>query len=236
MPDILTFALVAPLAAMGSVAVGERRGGWTRPGRSALLGLLGACLGIRRDDAAGHAALSDGYELAIRVESPGQPLTDYHTAQVPPARRGVRHATRRAELDADGLSTVLTWREYRMDVAFLVAVRARAGARWSLAELAAAMRQPRFVPCLGRKSCPLSLPMAPQLHAAADMPGALAERAVSQRFLPRPPAGFRRYLATEATEGMAVPRIEYRRDEPLDRRRWQFGLRAEAIIPLDPPE
>lgn len=234
MPDILTFALVAPLAAMGSLAVGERRGSWTRPGRSALLGLLGACLGIRRDDGAGQAALSDGYALATCVESPGQPLTDYHTAQVPRTQRGVRHATRRAELDADGLSTVLTWREYRTDVAFLVAVQARAGARWPLAELAAAMRQPRFVPFLGRKSCPLSLPMAPQLHAAADMPAALAERAASQRFLPRPPAGFRRYLAVEAAKGTAAPRIEYRRDEPLDRRRWQFDLRAEAIVPLNP--
>ncbi len=235
MPDILTFALAAPLAAMGGVAVGERRGSWTRPGRSALLGLLGACLGIRRDDDAGHAALSDGYELAIRVESPGLPLTDYHTAQVPPARRGVRHPTRRAELAADDLSTVLTWREYRTDVAFLVAVQARAEARWPLAELDAAMRQPRFVPYLGRKSCPLSLPLAPQIHMAADMPEALAERAASQRFLPRPPTGFRRYLVTEVTEGVPAPRIEHRRDEPLDRRRWQFGLRAEVITPLDPP-
>ena len=39
MPTYLTFALVAPLGAMGELAVGERRGSWDRPGRSAVLGL-----------------------------------------------------------------------------------------------------------------------------------------------------------------------------------------------------
>ena len=45
MPDFLTFALAAPLAAMGEIAVGERRGSWDRPGRSAVLGLIAAVLG-----------------------------------------------------------------------------------------------------------------------------------------------------------------------------------------------
>src|SRR3954452_22752570 len=86
MTDILTFALAAPLAAMGEIAVGERRGSWTRPGRSAVLGLIAACLGIDRDDEEAHAALESGYGLALRLQSLGPLLADYHTAQVPPAR------------------------------------------------------------------------------------------------------------------------------------------------------
>ena len=108
MPEFLTFALYAPIASFGSPAVGERRGSFGRPARSAALGLIGACLGIDRADEAAQQALSAGYGLAIRAESSGSLLPDYHTAQMPPAKRGRRFATRAAELDADDLSTVLS--------------------------------------------------------------------------------------------------------------------------------
>jgi hypothetical protein len=35
MTEFLTFVLAAPLAAMGELAVGERRGSWDRPGAAA---------------------------------------------------------------------------------------------------------------------------------------------------------------------------------------------------------
>src|SRR5437764_7750010 len=84
MPDFLTFALAAPLAAMGEIAVGERRGSWDRPARSAILGLIAACLGLAREDEAAHAALETGYGLTLRRQRLGPLLADYHTAQVPP--------------------------------------------------------------------------------------------------------------------------------------------------------
>ena len=65
MRDFLLFTLYAPLAALGEVAVGERRVSAARPARSAILGLLAAALGIERRDEAAHAALQEGYgELA----------------------------------------------------------------------------------------------------------------------------------------------------------------------------
>ena len=42
----LVFLLHAPLGAMGGVAVGERRAGFDRPGKSAILGLVAAALGL----------------------------------------------------------------------------------------------------------------------------------------------------------------------------------------------
>ncbi len=42
MPAGLAFTLYAPLAGLGDLAVGERRGGFDRPGRSAILGLVAA--------------------------------------------------------------------------------------------------------------------------------------------------------------------------------------------------
>jgi len=235
--EVLTFALVAPMASFGEVAVGERRSGWNRPGRSAVLGLIGACLGLERADEAGQAALAEGYRLALYCGAPGRLLADYHTAQVPPTRRGRRFATRAEELAAPDLSTVLTRRDYRVGAWHLGAVTAEPGARWSLAELAAAMERPVFTPCLGRKSCPLGLPLAPSVGEAADIVAALLDRHAQGR-----EAGFRQQLAIEQAEPQIVLdadlvpegarhlRTEWRRDAPLSRGRWQFGLRAETVL------
>ena len=85
--------LYAPLAAMGDIAVGERRGGFDRPARSAVLGLVAAALGIDRADEEGHAALDRGYRMAQRVRARGTLVEDYHTVQAPP--RTARRAGRR---------------------------------------------------------------------------------------------------------------------------------------------
>jgi CRISPR system Cascade subunit CasD len=236
--EVLTFALVAPMASFGDVAVGERRSGWDRPARSAVLGLIGACLGLERADASGQAALSEGYGVALLCRSPGRLLADYHTAQVPPTRRGRRFATRAEELDAPDLGTVLTRRDYRVGAWHLGAVTARAGARWTLAALAGAMERPVFTPYLGRKSCPLGLPLAPVVAEAADVVAALEQRHAEGR-----EASFAKRLKVEdATLRVVLDsdafaqghprhrRTEWRRDVPLSRERWQFGLRAEAVI------
>ena len=95
--QFLVFQLQAPLAAWGDVAVGEYRGSREHPGASALIGLLGAALGVRRDDEAGHAALRDGYGFAVGTVATGHLLRDYHTAQVPgrSSLTGRPHRTRR---------------------------------------------------------------------------------------------------------------------------------------------
>ncbi len=241
--EVLTFALVAPFASFGEVAVGERRSGWDRPGRSAVLGLIGACLGIERADDDSQAALAQGYRVALLCVAPGELLADYHTAQVPPSTRGRRFATRAEELAAPDLGTVLTRRDYRVGAWHLGAVTAQDGARWSLAALAAAMEQPVFIPYLGRKSCPLGLPLAPAIVEAENVPVALLGRHAEGREAP-----FARRLAGRGTglrivldtEDVAEAdprhlRTEWRRDEPLSRRRWQFGLRAEAVLEVGKP-
>ena len=86
MPAYLTFALVAPLASFGGIAVGERRGGWDRPARSAVLGLLGACLGVEREDDAAQAALAADYGLALLCHAPGRLLPDYTRRRCRPPR------------------------------------------------------------------------------------------------------------------------------------------------------
>jgi len=239
MPEFLTFALYAPIASFGAPAVGERRGSFERPTRSQVLGLIGACLGLDRADDEGQAALAAGYGLAIRAEASGRLLPDYHTAQVPPTRRGRRFATRAEELAADDLATVLSRRDYRTDAWHLAALWTEVEARWPLSEIGEAMRRPHFTLSLGRKSCPLGLPLAPSLVVADDPVAALAMRAADG-----PEQAFQSsLLGMVPRSGMIVAmddnpwshhlprlRIEHRRDAPLSRRRWQFALREETVV------
>lgn len=241
MRPFLVFVLHGPMAAFGGVAVGERRGGEGRPTRSALLGLLAAARGIERDDAAMLAAVEHGYGVAVRVDAPGRPLEDYHTAQVPAARRGVRHATRREELDAPDPQTILSRRDYRTDALHSVAVWARDIPPVPLDDLAEALRRPRFVLSIGRKSCPLGLPPAPVVVTAPDALAAIEARPVPEpeqlvraRLRARPSL-----LATDpdgmpetATDAAAGRWTEMRRDAVASRARWQFALRPERVLDL----
>lgn len=249
MASILTFALVAPLGAMGGVAVGERRPVWDRPARSAVLGLVAACLGLTRAEEEAHAELAAGLGVALRREGPAGPLlADYHTAQTGTPRRGRAFATRREELSGPR-ETVLSRRDYRADPRFAAALwrRPTPAFRWALDELAAAMRKPGFVPYFGRKSCPLGLPLAPLVVEAGTVVEALVRRdgeAARLGWPEREATSPRRRGRDVGPEGgtlwadLAGPdeprlgvdhhRLETRRDVPLSRRRWQFGLREEA--------
>jgi CRISPR system Cascade subunit CasD len=234
MPSVLTFVLVAPLGAMGSLAVGERRSGWDRPGRSAVLGLVAGCLGLDRAAEADHAALSAGFGLAIRREGGVTPLlSDYHTAQTPKTQGRRVFATRREEVAAAD-NTILTRRDYRLDLAFTLALWQRgAAARWTLDDLAEALTRPQFTPYLGRKSCPLGLPMAPLIVTAETVRAAFVARdavacPIERTALARPGGGTLWSDQTDAL-GLAESRRETRRDEPLSRARWQFGLREEIV-------
>ncbi|ARU32449.1 type I-E CRISPR-associated protein Cas5/CasD [Sulfuriferula sp. AH1] len=163
--ETLIFQLQAPLSSWGDVAVGEYRPSAEYPSQSAIQGLLGAALGIDRDDNVAQTALRTGYRLAVGVLSQGRLLRDYHTSQVP-SRVDLKkrpHATRRDELSLpkQDLNTILSSRDYRQDAAALVAVQTVANAPHSLAQLVEALKKPKFVLYLGRKSCPIAVPLHP---------------------------------------------------------------------------
>lgn len=236
MPRYLGFVLHAPLAAFGGVAVGERRTGWDRPGRSAVIGLIAAALGVDRTDEAAQLALDRGYGLAIRTDAAGRMLADYHTVQVPAARRGRHLPTRAAELAVRPLETMLTRREYRTDALHLVVLWALPAAPHPLEAVAAALRAPAYTLFLGRKSCPLGLPLAPDVFDAEDPVRALVAREDAAR---EPERWVRRLLRAragivsmdaDAAGGLDVARLEWRRDRIASRARWQFDLRGEAVL------
>lgn len=242
----LIFQLQAPLASWGDTAVGEYRPSQDHPGLSALVGLLGAALGIRREDEAAHAALRDQYAYSVGIQSSGNLLRDYHTAQVPgqAALKKRPHSSRRDELAIPGhdLNTILSTRDYRQGAACVVAIEAGAAADHSLESLADALRRPRFTLYLGRKSCPPAAPLYPQVIDASDVENGfqtyldqirteLAHHSpAADRLLFEPPSRITR-LAWGANASVSTPPdlTTTRKDHPLRRNGWMFGDRTEFV-------
>ena len=221
MAEYVIFTLVAPMGSFADLAGHERRPSGTWPARSAVLGLVGAALGVRRDELARQEKLSI-WRTAVSVLSRGVAFRDYHTVQTVPTKYIKRPATRREALGS-GDYTVVTLRDYRSDCAFGVALWGGEGPE----EIRKALFSPHFTLYLGRKSCPLSAPMAPKVIKAANPVDALA-RIQLPPFLSRE-LNPERPLMVVSEEPLDGSRQEIRWDEPLDKVSWHFGPRTVHV-------
>ncbi len=163
MADYLVFRLYGPMCSWGEIAVGESRHTADHPSRSALLGLFGAALGIERVDEPGQQSLFAAWRFGLKVLSVGTLLRDYHTVQAPRKERKTVYRTRRQELCAPVVNTLLSSREYRVDSMCIVAAEAAVDSPWPPEAMRDALQTPRFALYLGRKSCPPALPLAPRV-------------------------------------------------------------------------
>jgi len=237
MNDYLMFQLYGPLQSWGEIAVGQVRQSADHPGRSAVAGLLAACLGLDRDDLR-CLTLAGALRLAVRVDRPGLPLIDYHTAQCPDRKAKRRFFTRKDELGGllaagERPNTVLSDRSYRQDACCTACIWLRGESPFGLEELNAALLRPRFAPYLGRKSCPPGLPFAPALGSFATPEEALASYPVSAQVLgglqrePQPEAPLYRDEDGDAGQGQAFTR----RDVPVSRKgQFRFHNRRELAL------
>ncbi len=257
--NTLVFRLYGAMASWGEIAVGEDRHTASYPGKSAIIGLLGAALGIKRDDEEKQNQLQQGYALAVEVISSGQLLRDYHTTQVPSAIGRFNYRTRRDEivLGKKQLGTILSSREYRCDAFALVAIRALESAPYSLVEIKNYLLQPKFHLYLGRKSCPFAAPLDPQLIKQADYYDAL--KAYQHKpMLPTYTEGNgepskrdtdwlgkpkdRHYYWEGQPDDFSVSldlshrQTRTRHDQPTSRKRWQFATRQEHYLFLQGAE
>lgn len=234
MRQFLLFQLYGPMASWGNVAVGEQRPTAGHPSKSAVLGLLAAAKGIRRTEETIHRDMTKGYGFAVRVDIPGELLRDYHTTQVPPAKGKATFFTRRDELRNDALSTILSTRDYQTESRYTVAVwiKKDATAPFGLAVLLDALKTPQLVPYLGRKSCPLAVPMCPQVLAADNLKSAFTESSFPADTLLayiKQPTQISYYWEAldDNAAGMTASMVYPRRDQSLSRKRWQFAERDE---------
>ena len=82
MSQYLIFQLHGPMASWGVDAPGEVRHTHELPSRSALLGLLAAGVGIRRDDTERLNAFNRHYSLVVCASRNPRWARDYHTIQM----------------------------------------------------------------------------------------------------------------------------------------------------------
>ena len=138
----LLIPLVGPLQAWGLDARFDLRQTAPEPSKSAVLGLICCCLGRDRsqpiDDLTALA-------FAVRVDRDGQLLRDFHTAM---------------DVVGSGDSktrTVVSSRWYLADAAFMAAIE---GPAPLLRQIHQALAHPHWMPCLGRRSCIPTVPLA----------------------------------------------------------------------------
>lgn len=136
---------------MGRGRPGEVRHSHELPSRSALLGLLAAALGIRREEEQRLNAFNQHYSLLCASSEPRW-ARDYHTVQMPKEVRKARYFSRREELqDPELLSALISRRDYYTDARWMIAVAVTPDAPYSLEQLHEALRYPVFPLYLGRK-------------------------------------------------------------------------------------
>ncbi len=229
MRDHLVFLLSAPIASFGGYAGHERRGSETIPMRSAVLGLVGAAVGIDRADAETQASLRT-YSVAVQAFQRSRALQDYHTVQTIPTAKAKRPASRSHAFRCAGndVNTIVTIRGYRCDV--LVGAALWGNGRWTFDELASHLRRPKFPLYVGRKSCPLANPLNPKVVtvqgpaealACIEIPEWLHSKEWSEQ------DRMQHLVHSDAVDSIdAPPSNEQVPGEPLDRQAWTFGERV----------
>ena len=230
--------------------------GGSRPARSAIFGLIAGCLGIDRADEPAHQNLQEGYGFAIRTDMLGDPLRDYHTTQTLPeaakkrkAKQGIDVCTRADEINygKNDLTTILSLREYRTDGLWTVVIWKGKDAPCSLESLKDALEKPAYTPYMGRKSCPLAMPMTPLILPADDILVALDEydghidskyqslhikcSFGSEKHIPRIAADVEALKWSEDSR-IHNPSIIRSREQAVSRGRWLFAERelCEATL------
>jgi CRISPR system Cascade subunit CasD len=128
----------------GTTSRFDERDSQLEPSKSGVLGLVCAALGRDRSDPVQDLA---ALRMGVRVDREGLLMRDYHTAT------GVMTAAGKPDLRR----TVVSPRFYLSDAAFLVGLEG--SDEVLLAGVQAALREPVWPLCLGRKAFPPSLPI-----------------------------------------------------------------------------
>lgn len=241
MTNYLLFLLYGPLVSWGDIAVDERRPTADHPTKSAILGMIAAALGLHRDEDETQRQLAESYGFAVRLDDPGIFLHDYHTSQRPPGKSMRGLPIRRDELAREKLVTKLSYREHRCDVLATICLwrRTEAMSPYTLDDIASALQEPHFTLYLGRKACPLGLPLLPvqvQKETLADAYASSECRSLLDHAGYIAPSLLERMYSERQSrvfwEGVANVGFDHtqsveRRDQIDHRASWQFRTRLE---------
>ena len=149
----LVLRLEGALQSWGESAKWDARDSADLPTKSGVVGLLGCALGLERGDPA-LAALSAAMRMAVRADRPGTRTVDFQTVTGDPLRNA------EGKPKSTG-NTIISRRAYLQDACFTVVLELEEPWR---ERVAAALRDPRWCICLGRKNC---VPSRPALDCAS---------------------------------------------------------------------
>lgn len=179
MPDFLILKCQGAMQAWGGHTYEDYRPSHIFPTRSAVVGLLGACLGITREQPEKLKELNDSFKLTVLAHSRQvehrhfqqekkpktvslHKMTDYHT--VLDARRS--NGGKRDD-------AIVSRREYLFDAEFTLALFFNE--QTDLERIVKAVKQPIYTPYLGRRSCPLQRPLFEKIVTAENAELALKQ-------------------------------------------------------------
>jgi len=256
MNSYLIFRLHGVLASWGDIAVGDIRPSYRYPSKSAVIGLLAAALGVKRDKT---DELNELFKLqfSVRVDDFGVPIEDYHTIQTP-SEQAIKHDrskdywTRIDEIEAINwrviqsqsnaeAGAIQSRRTYYCNAVYTIAVNEDADTpiAWSkikpgvckLDDVVGYLEKPTFTLYLGRKSCPLSLPLEAQIRQGESCLETFngAEFKFEQELgsLISTP----RDIAYYSEEKLPNSQMKLsRRDQPVNKSTWQFTDRDEYYL------
>lgn len=131
--------LSGPLQSWGTTSHFETRQTDRHPSKSAIIGLIAASMGYRRDNDLEINKLND-LDFAVRIDQEGQLLRDYHTA---------KKYKKNGALER----TYVTNRYYLEDAVFVVAIGHEDIQMMNAIEKG--LKAPYFQPFMGRRSLPL---------------------------------------------------------------------------------
>jgi len=209
------------------------------PSRSAIIGMVGAALGIDRDAHEQQQELASAFGVGVRVDVAGNSTQDFHTTQslsrLHVRRSGTR--TRAAMMAHPDRGTMLSRRAYRTDALYTLMLWEERQSSWTLSDVQCALLTPVFALYAGRKANVLALPLRPELIDADSLAAAfLLRHPVPTSVLEalprlRPRAGWGRRVAYDGH--LSIPsgmpsgsHRTVRRDQPSDRRTWLFDERT----------
>ena len=196
------------------------------PSKSAVLGLLAACLGYRRDEEEKLRELST-LKFAVRIDQQGGLLKDYHIA-----------ITDKEIVEIP--KTYVTNRYYLEDALFVVAL---SGMDELIDTLTKSIKSPYFQPFMGRRSLPVPVDffLGESAEDILDSLRNLPWQAAPWYKKKKGKQGVREkislevYVDEEILKDEKISRSKLRRDIPISfsQKGRQFAFRQEACISIE---
>ena len=146
---VISFRLEGALQSWGDHSKLNFRDTAAFPTKSGVIGLIAGAMGLKRDDPK-IPEMCSVLKMAVRADRRGTVMVDYQNVG--------------KTVQSDGKvtdRTLQTWRNYLQDASFLVVLE---GEEILLDDIQAALSHPVWVPYLGRKSCPASVPILATKH------------------------------------------------------------------------